>query len=112
MPELVLTSGWERFYKHFHLEVTYDKFLRDRVLFSSFLNTSGNYLYPCMFFNRYKINLSYIYPGYFVCLCVIVCVCVSQLVAERSAILLVLVIKLTTRRRDGGFGEGGIEGER
>jgi hypothetical protein len=39
--------------------------------------------------------LSYIYLGYFVCLCVIVCVCVSQFVSERSAILLVLVIKLT-----------------
>ncbi len=38
------------------------------------------------------------------------CVCVSQFVAERSAILLVLVIKLT--RRDGGFGEGGIWMER
>ncbi len=35
------------------------------------------------------------------------CVCVSQFVAERSAILLVLIIKLTkeTRRR---FSEGGI----
>ena len=46
-------------------------------------------------------NLSYIYLRYFVCLCVIVCVCVSQFVSERSAILLVLVIKLTkeTRRR-------------
>ncbi len=31
----------------------------------------------------------------------------SQFVAERSAILFVLVIKLT-KRRDGGFGEGGI----
>jgi hypothetical protein len=43
--------------------------------------------------------LSYIYLGYFVCLCV--CVCVSQFVAEHLAILLVLVIKLTkeTRRR-------------
>ena len=35
------------------------------------------------------------------------CVCVSQFVSERSAILLVLEIKLI-RRRDGGFGEGGI----
>ena len=44
-----------------------------------------------------KQNLSYIYLGYFVCLCV----CVSQFVSERSAILLVLAIKLTkeTRRR-------------
>ena len=40
------------------------------------------------------------------------CVCVSQFVSERSAILLVLIIKLTLRRRGGGFGEGGIrEGE-
>ncbi len=40
-----------------------------------------------------------------------VCVCVSQFVSERSAIHLVLVIKLT-RRRDGGIEEGGIkEGE-
>ncbi len=31
----------------------------------------------------------------------------SQFVSERSAILLVLVIKLT-RRRDGAFREGGI----
>ena len=39
----------------------------------------------------------YIYLGYFVCLCVIVCVTI----AERTAILLVLIIKLTkeTRRR-------------
>ncbi len=46
-----------------------------------------------------------------------VCVCVSQFVAERSAILLVLVIKLTkeTRRRawrerdrDGEIGKGQI----
>jgi hypothetical protein len=43
-------------------------------------------------------HLSYIRLGYFVCVCV--CVCVT--IAERSAILLVLVIKLTkeTRRRD------------
>ncbi len=53
----------------------------------------------------------------------IVCVCVSQFVSERSAILLVLVIKLTkeTRRRawrgrdregeigKGQSGEGGCE---
>ncbi len=52
-----------------------------------------------------------VYLGYFVCLCVIECVCVSQFVAERSAILLVLIIKLT-KRRYGGFGEGGIEMER
>jgi hypothetical protein len=44
-------------------------------------------------------------------LCLSVCVFVSQFVAERSAILLVLIIKLT-KRRDGGFGEGGIEMER
>ncbi len=38
-----------------------------------------------------------------------VCVCVT--IAERTAILLVLIIKLT-KRRDGGFGDGGIiEGE-
>jgi hypothetical protein len=67
--------------------------------------------------------LSYIYLGYFVCLCVSVCVCVSQFVSERSAILLVLLIKLTqdTRRRvwrgrdmdgeirRGQIGEGGCE---
>ncbi len=40
-----------------------------------------------------------------------VCVCVSQFVSERSAILLVLAIKLI-KERDGGFGEGGIEMER
>ncbi len=55
----------------------------------------------------FSIIISYIYLGYFVCLCVIECVCVSQFVAERSAFLFVLVIKLT-KRRDGGFGEGGI----
>ncbi len=63
------------------------------------------------------LNLSYIYLGYFVCLCVIECVCVSQFVAERSAILLVLLIKLTkvTRRRvwrgrdrEGEIGKGQI----
>ncbi len=43
--------------------------------------------------------------------CVCVCVCVSQFVSERSAILLVLVIKLTKETRR-GFGEGGRrEGE-
>jgi hypothetical protein len=60
-------------------------------------------------------SLSYIYLGYFVCLCVIVCVCVT--IAECSAILLVLAIKLTkvTRRRawrgrdrDGEIGKGQI----
>ncbi len=40
-------------------------------------------------------------------MCVCVCVCVSQFVAERSAILLVLIFKLT-KVRDGGFGDGGI----
>ncbi len=47
-------------------------------------------------------HLSYIYLGYFVCLCVIACVCVSHFVSERSAILLVLAIRLTqeTRGRD------------
>ncbi len=34
---------------------------------------------------------------FFVCVCV--CVCVSQFVSERSAILLVLLIKLTKERR-------------
>ncbi len=52
-------------------------------------------------------------------MCVCVCVCVSQFVAERSAILLVLIIKLTqeTRRRvwrgrdmDGEIGKGQIGG--
>ena len=47
--------------------------------------------------------LSYIYLGYFVCLCVIVCVCVCVCVcvtiAERTAILLVLIIKLTKEAR-------------
>jgi hypothetical protein len=55
------------------------------------------------------IYLSYIYLGYFVCVCV--CVCVSQFVSERSAILLVLLIKLT-KETGGGIEEGGIkEGE-
>jgi hypothetical protein len=50
---------------------------------------------PTFFFDIHF--LSYIYLGYFVCLCVTI--------AERSAILL-------PRRRDGGFGDGGIrEGE-
>ncbi len=42
-----------------------------------------------------------IYLSRVLCLSVCDCVCVSQLVSERSAILLVLVIKLTkeTRRR-------------
>ncbi len=34
------------------------------------------------------------------------CVCVSQFVSERSAILLVLLIKLT---KEGGIEEGGIK---
>ncbi len=39
------------------------------------------------------------------------CVCVCVTIAERTAILLVLIIKLT-KRRDEGFGDGGIiEGE-
>ncbi len=51
-------------------------------------------------------------------MCVSVCVCVSQFVSERSAILLVLIIKLTqeTRRRawrgrdrEGEIGKGQIE---
>ncbi len=42
-------------------------------------------------------TLSYIYLGYFVCLCVIVCVCVT--IAERTAILLVFIIKLTKEAR-------------
>jgi hypothetical protein len=37
-----------------------------------------------------------------------VCVCVSQFVAERAAILLVLIIKLTKETRR-VFGEGGIK---
>jgi hypothetical protein len=42
-----------------------------------------------------------IYLSRILCLCVCVYVCVSQFVAERSAILLVLAVKLTkeTRRR-------------
>ncbi len=38
------------------------------------------------------------------------CLCVT--IAERSAILLVSVIKLTKETRRIGFGEGGIEMER
>ncbi len=45
------------------------------------------------------IYLSYIYLGYFVCLCVIVCVCLCVTIAERTAILLVLIIKLTKEAR-------------
>ncbi len=47
------------------------------------------------------VYLSYINLGYFVCVCVCdcVCVCVSQFVAERSAILLVLAIKLIKETR-------------
>ena len=41
-------------------------------------------------------------------LCLSVCVCVSQYVAEHSAILIVLVIKL----REGRGFEGGMEMER
>ncbi len=37
------------------------------------------------------------------------CVCVCVTIAERTAILSVLIIKLT-KRRDGEFGEGGIIG--
>jgi hypothetical protein len=44
-----------------------------------------------------NLHLSYIYLGYFVCVCV--CVCVSQFVAERSGILLVIIIKLTKAAR-------------
>jgi hypothetical protein len=40
--------------------------------------------------------------------CECVCVCVSQFVSERSAILLVLLIKLI-KRREGGIEEGGIK---
>jgi hypothetical protein len=32
VPDSVLTSRWERFYKNLHLEVTYVKFLQYRVL--------------------------------------------------------------------------------
>jgi hypothetical protein len=51
---------------------------------------------------RYK---SYIYLGYFVCVCV--CVCVSQFVSERSAILLVLAIKLMQGNETDGFERDG-----
>jgi hypothetical protein len=46
-------------------------------------------------------GLSIIYLSRVLCLSVCDCVCVSQFVSERSAILLVLIIKLTkeTRRR-------------
>jgi hypothetical protein len=80
---------------------------------------------PAFSFSRSILTiLVYIYLGYFVCLCVIVCVCVCVTIAERSAILLVLIIKLTkeTRRRvwrgrdremerygKGQIGEGGCE---
>jgi hypothetical protein len=51
-------------------------------------------------------NLSYIYLGYFVCLCVIECVCVSQL---RNALL----EERTEERgiKDGEIREGEIEEE-
>ncbi len=50
---------------------------------------------------------SIIYLSRVLCLSVCDCVCVSQFVSERSAILLVLLIKLT-KETDGGFREGGI----
>ncbi len=54
---------------------------------------------PSCFLNGWKAGLSIIYLSRVLCLCV--CVCVSQFVSERSAILLVLAIKLTkeTRRK-------------
>ncbi len=72
--------------------------------------TKLEYFYYCICAWGQFSHLSYIYLGYFVG------VCVSQFVAERSAILIVLVIKLTkeTRRgieeiRDGEIEEGGCE---
>jgi hypothetical protein len=48
--------------------------------------------------NFLRLKISYIYLGNFVCVCVCVCV-TTQFVSERSAILLVLVIKLTKEMR-------------
>ncbi len=53
---------------------------------------------------------SIIYLSRVLCLCV--CVCVSQFVAERSAILLVLVIKLTKETETEGFKREGLKMER
>jgi hypothetical protein len=52
--------------------------------------------------NEGPVRIFIIYLSRVLCLSVCVCVCVSQFVAERSAILLVLVIKLTqeARQRD------------
>ncbi len=69
----------------------------------------GTLCYSFSFINQTDYKETIIYSSMVLCLCVCECVCVSQFVSERSAILLVLSIKLTIRRRDGGFGEGGIK---